>query len=300
MGARGGARGGAGPAPANPVGSAPPLRAVAPGPASQAPTHPAPDRRPREPGARPQPADRGGARDSGPSRDVGGSGSCSEPGPPSPPPAAPPHASASGSLCPAWSRAPGRGRGGRQERPGSSSLGSSPLHARPQGPGRGLWREAPGRSGRRGGSEGAAAAQRSRGREVPDLGRGSAGPSQTVPRGSDKPRAKCRETGCDLFSRRACSSGERGAVPERRAKRPLNSAAGTRGPRGAGRGAGRLRQLLGASDTEKGTLRCRRVPGSSQAGPFALRLGRGVTPSAVRPAGPRPLLAGLGARTLGI
>lgn len=46
-------------------------------------------------------------------------------------PARPPHASASGSLCLAWPQAPGRGRGGRQERPGSCRFESSPPRLRP-------------------------------------------------------------------------------------------------------------------------------------------------------------------------
>lgn len=264
-------RGGAGPAPANPVGSASPARA--PPPAPSAPTRPL---RPaaREPGARPQPADRGGARDSGPSRDVGGSGSCGA-GPPSPGRPSPRLGLGQPLSCVA--RAPGRGRGGRQER-----LGSSPLRARPQGSGPGVWREGPATPEGGAGPRAQPPPSGRRGREVPGLGRGPAGPAQTVPRGPDKPRAKCRETGCDLFSRRACPSGEQGAVTERRAEAAQLSCR-NQGPRGAGRGPARRRR------GPRGAGEC---PGGARRGPSPSEAGKGVTPSAVRPAGPRPLLPG--------
>lgn len=139
-----------------------------PWPSVPARTHPAPDPQSREPGARPQPADRGGARDSGPSRDVGGRGSCAEPGPPSPPlglgqplsGVVPSARQGSWGAAGGWEAAALRARPWlRPSRPRSA-----------QGPG--LWKEGLGRSGRRGGSEGAAATQRSPGARGAGLGLG--------------------------------------------------------------------------------------------------------------------------------
>lgn len=95
MGARGGARRG-GTCSRQPRGARGSTARAARAPARPAPTAVAGARRPP-----PAPPTRAAPRDSGPSRDVGGSGSCSEPGPPSPPPPPLPTPGL-GSLCPAW------------------------------------------------------------------------------------------------------------------------------------------------------------------------------------------------------